>query len=73
MAAAAELIPASPLAESAAETDVRGVFAPVEAVDPFPERDALAAYNNGINGARLSKGVLLSVAPREGNTLSANL
>jgi len=52
MAAAAELTPASVSRDSAAETDVRGVLAPVVDTDALPETDALAAcksFKNNIS------------------------
>jgi hypothetical protein len=54
MAAAAEFTPASVSSESAAETDVRGVLAPVLETDAFPEADALAACEpiDSISNAR---------------------
>ena len=46
MAAAAELTPASVSRDSAAETEVRGVLAPVVDTDALPETDALAACDS---------------------------
>ena len=43
MAAAALLTATSPFSDSGAETEVKGVLAPVVVVEPLPEAEALAA------------------------------
>jgi hypothetical protein len=74
MAAAAELTPASVSRDSAAETDVRGVLAPVVDTDALPETDALAAcelFKNDVSIGRERHSAGLQ--PFQQITFSANL